>query len=193
MNVHVVFAHPDPESFTGSVYDVVLRALRKAGHKVTPLDLYRARFQPALSPRERKTYYDTKANRRGIGRFVRPLTEAQALVFAFPVWWFGPPAILKGYFDRVWVPGVAYDVKGDRLVPRLSKLRRIVVFTSYGASASDIKTMGDPVRRMFDSGVRALCSPKARLSWNALYGITDCEQQVRWEFLQTAARKAGRL
>jgi len=192
MNVHVIFAHPQKSSFTASVHRVVVTSLTQAGHEVADLDLYRERFQPCLSARERATYYSKPAP-AALARFIKPLRQAEALVFIFPVWWFGPPAILKGYLERVWRAGVAYDLKGGDLKPRLKKIKRVTVITSYGAGAAEIRAMGDPVRQVFDAGLKALCSPKARLDWHPLYNVETCGAAARKTFLDDVARKMARV
>ena len=192
MKVHVVFAHPRNRSFAASVHRVVLKSLAAAGHDVADLDLYRQRFQPCLSAPELGAYYRKPAP-AALARFIRPLRAAEALVFIFPVWWFGPPAILKGYFERVWRPGVAYDLKGNDLRPRLKNVRSLTVIASYGADAAEIRAMGDPVRKVFGSGLKELCSPKARLDWNALYEVETCGAAARKKFLDGIARKMARL
>ena len=192
MKVHVIFAHPQQSSFTAAVHRTVVRSLATAGHDVADLDLYRERFQPCLSARERATYYSKPAP-AALARFIKPLRQAEALVFIFPVWWFGPPAILKGYLERVWRAGVAYDLKGGDLKPRLKNIKNVTVITSYGADAAEIRAMGDPVRKVFGSGLRELCSPKARLDWNALYGVETCGAAARKKFLDGIARKMARL
>jgi NAD(P)H dehydrogenase (quinone) len=192
MNVHVIFAHPQTGSFAAAVHRIVLKSLAEAGHEVADLDLYRANVQPCLSARERATYYD-RPPPAALSRFIKPLRQADALVFIFPVWWFGPPAILKGYLERVWRPGVAYDLKGGDLKPRLQNVKRVTVITSYGAGAADIRAMGDPVRTVFAAGLTRLCSPKARLDWNPLHNIETCGAAARQKFLDGVARKMARL
>ncbi len=193
MKVHVVFAHPQKSSFAAAVHDTVVKALRAGGHTVADLDLYRAGFDPRLSAREHDAYRGKSGKPAGIARRSRPLRDAEALVFVFPVWWYGPPAILKGYFDRVWVRGVAYDLKRGEFVPLLKNVRHLFVFTSYGASAAEIRAMGDPVRKIFGVGLRELCSPRARLSWNALYGIDETTPAARRKFLKAAAAQMANL
>jgi NAD(P)H dehydrogenase (quinone) len=79
------------------------------GHQVDDLDLYAERFEPVLTLTEREGYFEVGANLSSVERYVERLCAAEALVLCFPTWWYGMPAILKGWFDRVWLPGVAFS------------------------------------------------------------------------------------
>src|SRR5690554_4375538 len=105
MRVHVVHAHPVETSFNRALFDTVVAALNEAGHEVDPLNLYEAGFDAVLSREERLNYHDVPGNLTpAIKPYVDRLRAADAMVFVHPVWNYGYPAILKGYFDRVFVP-----------------------------------------------------------------------------------------
>lgn len=106
MCVHVVYAHPSPNSFTAAVHRHIVEGLAARGHQVDDLDLYAEHFQP-VTLAEREVHYAVGATRAGVVRYVERLGAAEALVLCFPIWWYGMPAILKGRFDRIWLPGVA--------------------------------------------------------------------------------------
>jgi len=91
----------------------------------------------------------------------------------FPTWWFGMPAILKGYFDRVWLPGVAFDVAGGRTRPLLGNIERFAVVTTYGSPWWLNRLIGDPNRRVLAHGIRSLFLKPVRMRWLAKYGM-DC-------------------
>ena len=110
MRVHVVFAHPSATSFASAIRDQVVRVLAAHGHEVDELDLYAAGFSPVLTPAEWAAHVKGGAHLAGVAAEVERLRKAEALVLLFPTWWFGMPAILKGWFDRVWAPGVAFHL-----------------------------------------------------------------------------------
>src|SRR5690349_4935711 len=114
MRVLRMYCHPVAESFAASAHRTVLAALAEAGHKVTDVDLYAERFDPVMSRQERLDYLNTERNERLVQRYDDQLAAAEALVLVYPSWWYGMPAMLKGYFDRVWLPGVAFDVTAKR-------------------------------------------------------------------------------
>jgi putative NADPH-quinone reductase len=110
MRVHFIYAHPASTSFTAAVRDRILAGLKTQGHQVDELDLYAARFNPVLRREEWGRYLKPDDNLVGIEDCVERLRAAEALVLCFPTWWYGMPAILKGWFDRIWAPGVAFHL-----------------------------------------------------------------------------------
>lgn len=123
LNVLIVFAHPEPASFSAALKDVAVETLGALGHAVEVSDLYADRFQPA-GGRDDFTHritepFDYLAEQRRataggsssaeILREQRKLGRADLLMFNFPMWWFGAPAVLKGWIDRVLAAGFAYD------------------------------------------------------------------------------------
>jgi putative NADPH-quinone reductase len=136
MRVHVVYAHPKPDSFTGgAAYRQIVEGLRARGHQVDGLDLYAERFDPAMTLAEREVHYRSGANRAGVERYVERLRAAEVLVLCFPTWWYGMPAILKGWFDRVWLPGMAFHnpPEGGTIKRGLTNIRTFTVVATYNA------------------------------------------------------------
>src|SRR5271155_1441936 len=123
MRVLVLFAHPLADSFHAVLHRTVLVALREAGHHVDDCDLYAEGFDPVLSAEERRHYHDPAVNRAPVASYVARIEAAEALVVCFPTWCFGPPAILKGFFDRVLVPGLAFRIENGRVLPGLTHIR----------------------------------------------------------------------
>src|SRR5262245_20706268 len=97
MRVHVVYAHPSANSFAAAVHLRVVEGLTAAGHQVGDLDLYAENFHPVLTREEREVHYNTGAILVGVGPYVDRLRASEALVLCFPTWWYGMPAILKGW------------------------------------------------------------------------------------------------
>jgi len=100
------------------------------------------------------------------------LLSAEALVLVFPTWWFGFPAILKGWFDRVWAPGIAYDHASDLgpIKPRLRCLRRALAVTSLGAPWwVDRLVMWQPIKRILSTALIGTCAPDCRFEMLSLY------------------------
>jgi putative NADPH-quinone reductase len=125
MKVHVIYAHPVDESFSAAIHRTVVETLIRSGHEVRDLDLYALGFDPAMPARERIDYHTPGLNEAPVLSQVEDLCWAEALVFLFPTWWYGMPAILKGYLDRVWLPGVAFHLPADggRIQPSLTNIR----------------------------------------------------------------------
>src|SRR5580704_17747791 len=135
MRVLVIYCHPDKASFAGALHRAVIEGLAASGHDISDLDLYDNGFNPIYTLQDRSKYSDTEAYYRSLEPCATQLSEAEGLVVVYPSWWYGMPAMLKGYFDRVWAPGIAYDVRPDGTLDtsRLAHLRRIAVVTTYGS------------------------------------------------------------
>ncbi len=134
MRVLVVYCHPRPDSFSAALRDAAVDGLTAAGHAVKVRDLYAEGFDPVLPSRQRGAYFDEAENVIGLEDHVAALRRVEGLVLVYPTWWFGMPAMLKGWFDRVWLPGVAFRLGGPKVMkPLLTDLRRIGVVTTYGS------------------------------------------------------------
>ena len=186
MRVLVVYCHPVAESFAAAAHRTVLEALAEAGHEVTDADLYAEDFDPVMSRQERLDYLNTARNERLVKRYDDQLVAAEAIVLVYPAWWYGMPAMLKGYFDRVWLPGVAFDVtpNGKVNTDRLRHIRRIMVVTTYGASWWMVRlALGDPARKLIGRALRALCARNCRVTWCVHYNMDRAEPEQLRRFL----------
>jgi len=123
MNVLIVFAHPEPQSFNGALFETAIATLQAAGHTVVTSDLHRLGFNPVSDRRNFTTAQDPdflklqaeELHAAESHTFAPELeTEmakveaADLMIWQFPLWWFGVPAILKGWVDRVFAMGRAY-------------------------------------------------------------------------------------
>jgi NAD(P)H dehydrogenase (quinone) len=196
MRVLVIYCHPVAESFAAAAHRTVLEALIEAGHEVTDVDLYAENFDPVMSRQERLDYLNTDRNERPVKRYDEQLAAADAIVLVYPAWWYGMPAMLKGYFDRVWLPGVAFDVTPDGrvLTERLQRIRRIVVVTTYGGPWWMVRiALGDPARKIVSRAVRALCGRGCRVDWYVQYNMDRATPRRLSRFLDRIRSGIGRL
>ncbi|WP_439496403.1 NAD(P)H-dependent oxidoreductase [Bosea sp. (in: a-proteobacteria)] len=189
MRVLVLYAHPDPESFGAALHLATVKALEAAGHEVDDCDLYAEGFEPALSRTERVGYHDLASNTLPVAGYVERLQAAEALVLCFPVWNFGYPAILKGFFDRVFLPGVSFKLTDGTVRPNLWNIRRLAAVTTYGGSRWRALLMGDPPRKVVCRAVRAVCHPAARPLYLAHYDMNRATAASRDAFLARVAKK----
>jgi putative NADPH-quinone reductase len=172
MKCLLVIAHLLPDSLCAHLAKRAEAALRAGGHEVTREDLYANGFDPALSADERRAYYAPDYPTTAVAEQVARLRAAEAMVLVFPTWWFAFPAMLKGWFDRVWAPGVAYDHAADlgAIRPRLDNLRRVLAVTTLGAPGwVDWLVMRRPVRRVLKTAILGTCAPRARFEMLSLY------------------------
>lgn len=192
--VLVVYCHPCAESFTAAIRDAVCDALRAEGHAVDLLDLYAEGFEPAMPPDERRGYHVERSNLAPVRAYAERLARADALVFVYPTWWFGLPAMLKGWLDRVLVPGFAFVLRpGELPRPGLVHIRHLGVFTSCGATRMTSWLVGFPGRRTLLRGLRANCHPRVRVAYRAIYGIDAADEAARKAYLASIPRAVSNL
>lgn len=170
VHVLVVYCHPVETSFASALHQEVLANLRGAGHTVDDCDLYAEGFNPVMSREERLRYHDVPANREALAGYVERLQRADSIVFCFPTWCFGLPAMLKGFFDRLLMPGVAFDISDPANVkPMLTNIRRISAVVTYGRPRWMAWYMGDPPRKMVTRYMKRLTANNARVDYHAYY------------------------
>ena len=191
MRALVVYAHPCPESFTAAIRDEALESLASAGHETRLIDLYAEGFEPALSAGERRAYYTPGANEAGRAEHLAALRWAEALIFVYPTWWYGPPAIVKGWLDRVWVPHATFRMpEGLKPLGRvLTGIRLLAVLTAMGSPRWHWWLVGMPGRRALFAGLGPLCGPRCRKLWLACYGMDSSTPLARRRFLASVDRR----
>ncbi|PEM38870.1 NAD(P)H-dependent oxidoreductase [Bacillus pseudomycoides] len=111
MNVLIIYAHPNPSSFNAAILENVQKGLQKTNHFVTLLDLYKEQFNPVLIFNEDKRRRDL-AYEEETEKYRRLIKETDFFIFIYLIWWWGMPAILKGFIDRVFVTGFSYKYEG---------------------------------------------------------------------------------
>lgn len=196
MDVLVVHAHPNPESLNRAIVDAAVRGLERAGHSVTPIDLYGDGFDPRMTTAERRAYESGEPILdEQVRRYAEAVRSADALVFVYPTWWFGLPAVTKGFLERVLVPGVAFELDPvtRRVRPGLKRVRRLVGITTYGSPRIAMRLAGDPGRRTIARTVRLACHPACRRKWLGLHAVDTASAEERAAFLARVEREMERL
>lgn len=193
MRVLVLYAHPDPESYVAALHRSVVATLGAGGHEVDDCDLYAEGFDPVLSLAERRGYHAVPGNRAPVETYVERLERAQGLVLVNPVWNFGFPAIMKGFLDRVFLPGVSFRIENGRVAPNLSNIRLLISVTTYGAARWRAFVMGDPPRKCVMRMLRVLAAPTARAHYLAHYDMNRSTPESRRLFLDRVERTFASL
>ena len=183
MRVLVLFSHPVETSFGAALHAQVVESLKKAGHEVDDCDLYAEGFQPVLTREERIGYHDYPENTVPVAGYVERLRQAEALVIVTPVWNFGFPAMLKGYFDRVWLPGVSFALEDGKLTPTLRHIRKLAAVFTYGATPMRAFLAGNPPKKIVKRVLRAQIKLGAPVSFMAHYDMNNCTDKTRADFL----------
>jgi NAD(P)H dehydrogenase (quinone) len=162
MKIMVILAHPDRDSFNHAIAETAVNFLTKSGHEVAFHDLYREKFPPILPAREipRNIKLPPK-----ISKHCSEISIADGIIVVHPNWWGQPPAILKGWIDRVLRPGVAYTFaegdKGDGELIGLLKAKAVLVFnTSNTPKERELNIYGDPLESLWKNNMFISCGVK---------------------------------
>jgi putative NADPH-quinone reductase len=196
MRALVVYAHPAEGSFNAAIRDVVLLKLRSAGAEIRLRDLYAEGFQPVLTHPEWTGYLDSPANRVPVAGETDDLGWCDTLIFVYPTWWYGLPAMLKGWIDRVLLPDLAFlmpDGVNRTIRPGLHHIRRMGVFTTCGASRWLTFFVGAPGKRTLMRGVGLLLHPRARKVFAAHYLMDSSTPTSRKAHLERVGAAMDKL
>lgn len=168
MIISVILGHPSSESFNHAIAKTAVTTLKESGHRVLFHDLYAEHFDPVLPAAEIPKNADTD---HLVQRHCEELSQADGIVIVHPNWWGQPPAILKGWIDRVMRAGVAYEFqggdKGEGVPCGLLKARTALVFnTSNTAEDRERAVFGDPLDTIWKNCIFGLC------------GVTDVHRRT---------------
>lgn len=188
----VLFAHPCPESFGAALHTRIVDTLTARGWDVDDCDLNAEGFQPVLTEEERRAYHDEPENIEPVRPYVERLLAAEALVFSFPVWNFGYPAILKGFLDRVFLPGVSFRLEDGKVKPNLTHVKKLAAVTTYGGTRVRAFMAGDPPRKHFTRAVWHVTRPE-KMRYLALYDMNRATDTDRSSFLDRVGREMDAL
>ncbi len=188
MRVHLVYAHPVETSFNAALRDQIVAALSPR-HEVDVLDLNAEGFNPVMSRVERLGYHDMPDNIVPVASYVERLRGAQGLVLCFPAWSFGPPAILKGWIDRVMLPGVSLHIRPDgRVLGGLTHLQKLDGVVTYGQTRWRARLMGDYPRKLVRRYLRHSMGMSKPVTFQAHYAMNASTSESRARFLRRVGR-----
>jgi len=183
MKISVILAHPHEGSFNHAIADTAAAALHEAGHSVTMHDLYAEKFDPLLP-------YGEIARDAVLPPLVEEhcheIASADGIVIVHPNWWGMPPAILKGWIDRVLRPGVAYRFaetdSGDGIPIGLLTAKAVIVFnTSNTPTLREQDVFGDPLERIWKDCIVSFCG--VPVFYRKMFGVivtSTKEQRKEW-------------
>jgi putative NADPH-quinone reductase len=196
VQVLVVFAHPNPDSFGAAVKKAAVAGLERSGHHVAVVDLYAEGFRTAMSREERLAYHAPEASvDPQVSAHAALVRSAEVLVFVYPTWWSGLPAILKGWLERVFGDGVAFTMHPEtgKVLPALTHVRAVVGVTTYGSPRWSRLVLGDAGRRTLHRTLWLCCPRRTRRIWLGLDGVDGATDAARRAFLRRVANRLARL
>ena len=199
MRALVIVAHPSPESFVSFLGSEVVAELQNSGHEIRHHDLWAGEFIPVFTAYERLNHVgdveEKLKNLPELRQHVEDLQWCDALVLVYPTWWSGQPAMLKGWFDRVLMNGVAWVLPDGaaRIRPLLTNVRRLVVVTTHGSSKFVNALEGESGKRTVFRSVRLMLHRRVRCEWIAMYGVDNATLSQREKFSSRVRRRIHRL
>lgn len=188
----ILFAHPCAESFSAALHKTVRDSLAARGWDIDDCDLNAEGFSPVLTAAERRAYHEAGPNIEPVRAYVERLQRAEALVLVFPVWNFGFPAILKGFFDRVFLPGVSFRLEDGKVKPNLTHIRKLAAVTTYGGTRLRAVLAGDPPRHIVKRAVWHVTRPDT-MQYLALYDMNRATPDQRLRYLARVQHAMQRL
>jgi putative NADPH-quinone reductase len=183
MKISVVLAHPSAGSFNHAIGLKAVKALKRNGHDVFFHDLYQERFDPLLTGAEISREASLPPE---LQRHCREIAEADGIVIIHPNWWGQPPAILKGWIDRVIRPGIAYEFlegdKGEGIPKGLLKARAALVFnTSNTTEERERNIFADPLETLWRNCVFGLCGVEnVYRKMFCIVVTSSADERMRW-------------
>ena len=132
--IAIIFAHPSHDSFNYAILRTVTDKLNAEGREYQVIDLYADRFDPVMNVGDLTHYESGGTESERISMYQDILSKSTVVFFIFPIWWGEAPAILKGFFDKVMQPGIAYHIGEDAIIPGLSVTRTVIITTSEAQS-----------------------------------------------------------
>jgi len=183
MNISVILAHPNKDSFNHAIAQAVISELQKNNHQVIFHDLYEEKFDPVL-------LYDEIPKEAALNPLIaahcHEIASAEGIIIIHPNWWGQPPAILKGWIDRVIRPGVAYEFlegdKGEGIPVGLLKAKAAIVFnTSNTPFKRETEIFGDPLEVLWKICIFDFCGVKS--FYRKMFGVivtSTPEQRKAW-------------
>lgn len=196
MKALIVYCHPSPDSFNHAILETVIDELRSRAVDHRVIDLYREDFDPRLTLKDWSDYEDLHENTRSTTAHVEAIRWCDTLIFVYPTWWFGQPAMLKGWLDRVLVPGVAFNMPTEetpRITHSMEHINRLGVFTTCGATWWFTKFVGSPGKRTLLRGLRSCLGRQSKVVFGAHYLMDFSTDETRAKHLQKVRSKMARL
>ena len=192
MQILVVYAHPNPASFNHALTESSVEVAKSLGHTVKVLDLYKEGFSPVLTGQdlgriaEGNTPDDIRAQQELV-------SWADLILFSYPIWWTGMPAILKGWIDRTLTYGYAYVAENGQIKGLLGD-KRVIVVNTTGTPTSyyDQSGMSDAMRKTSDEGIFQFCGMK--VLDHIFYGaVPSVEDEVRNGYLEDFRKRVAAM
>ncbi len=187
MDYMIIYAHPNPKSFNLAIRRQLEEKLREKERTYIIRDLYLLHFNPVLSNQDFLSFSQGKVP-EDIRKEQEYVSKADTLIFIYPIWWFGMPAILKGYIDRVFSRGFAYSISENGAVKGELSGKKAIIFNTTGGAREQYERLGykEALRRTVESGVLQLCGLEI-VCHEYFYAVSTVSDQERRKMLEYIA------
>ena len=187
MKVLIVFTHPNPNSFNHALLEKTKAGLNQSGHEVRVKNLYQEKFNPVLYSDDLSQLHNDNIPTR-IDAEQKQLLWADGLIFIYPLWWFTPPAMLKGWFDVVLSHGVAFEYSNNGVTGLLKHKKALVLITA--GATEDWFQQNDALEisyRPITDGTLAFCGIE-NVSHEIYYDVVNISDEARADILKEAEK-----
>ncbi len=167
----LVTCHPSSASLSGQIALIVKGSVVARGQTLVHDDLNALGFDPRISQQELATYHDRAALPDDLEGLARNLKSAERLIFVFPTWMYGLPALMKGYFDRVWRPHIAFELSDAGIRPLLTNVRHLCAIACHGQPKGEARESGDTTELFFASAIPSVLPNLVSNTRFDLYGL----------------------
>jgi NAD(P)H dehydrogenase (quinone) len=193
MNHLIVYAHPHEGSFNSAILEAAVNALKTKGHEVVVRDLYKLGFNPVLSSADTAGLREGKAP-ADIQSEQEHLKKADFITFIYPIWWTGLPGIIKGYVDRTFSYGFAYQYNASGGIDKLFTGKKGIIINTYGTPADVYESIGmnEALRKTSDTGIFEFCGIEA-VEHFLFGGVTSVTDEDRKAMLARVTAKFSSL
>lgn len=192
MKILIIYAHPYEGSFNNAILETTQSSLASSTHDYEIIDLNKEGFNPVLRKEELKIYPQGKFLDPQVGEYLKKLKAAAHLVFIFPIWWGGVPAILKGFFDKVFLKKETYEFKGLRPVAKLKGKSATVISTMNSPKIFYSFYLKSPVKQTVIKSTLKLCGVK-KVKWFELARVVSVSDKKRKKMLAKIRKYFSKL
>lgn len=184
MKTLVIYAHPWKESFNSKVLKRVEETLIETNVDYRIIDLIADDFDPVLKERDLALFSKGIHQDPLAEDYAKALKEAKRLIFIFPIWWYGPPAIIKGFFDKVFLKNHVYKQENRGKMEGILEIDQTIFLTSANMSKEDFIKLGDPIQNVYVDGLMGLVGSKENV-WLPCNAVHD--ETARLQYMQDVA------
>ncbi len=183
MKYLIVYAHPNPQSFNHAIEEHIENRLIDAGKEFEIRDLYNLRFRPDLDE-EDLSFLKQEQVSPGVQTEQEYVKYSDVLIFIYPIWWFGMPAILKGYIDRVFSSGFAFKYTEQGPEGLLTD-KKVIIINTTGSTEDVYDSMGykESLKRNIDKGIFEFCGMKI-ITHKYFYAVPFISDEERQRMLE---------